>query len=265
MIDMNAIDEIFESYNLAIQKKFEEKMHSVRNQEDYSLILKEARNEWEKSVIGGKVPEKIFSEVSFENLIEIFERAAVICDEFIPRSLADRIACEVEINDIAALAKYSDEIEVRIAAIGMLGLSGDVSCSDILIDLMYEEGEYADLIAEKARKALVDIGREASAYLEKRISGIEKPEGSDFHMIIALIEMASDKKSDATYSILRNAFITTGDKALAARCLADYGDGRAVTLLRGYLDRNRGNTDKDTILEIQGAILNLGGSLDGLE
>jgi hypothetical protein len=264
MIDMNAFDEILESYNLEIQKKFEDAMQYVSSPGDYSLLMKEARFQWEKKLIGTKTPESYFKEVMAEDLIALFKRAAVVCDEFIPQSLADRIINEVESNDIVELAKNSETIEVKTAAIELLGLSENPMLSDFLMELLYDESEYADLVAEKARKALVELGPGSKEYLEKRIAEIARPTGNDFHLIIALMEIDTGNKSDSTYLILKEVFRNTDEKALAARCLADYGDGRAVALLRGYLYKNQNKTDPDTVLEIQGSILNLGGSLEGL-
>ncbi len=264
MINMIEFEEILNSYNLAIQRKFEEKMHDVRNPEDYSALMNEARLDWEKKLILGKLPKEHFSDINSGNFLEFLQKAAVICDEFIPVSLAEKLNREVNPSKIAELAKAGDSMEVMTAAIELLGLSGDASYSDALADLLYNTGEYSDLLAERARKALVQLGPESSSYIEKRLANIKKPGGSDFHLIIALIEIDEGKKSEATYSILRDAFKNTDEKALAARCLADYGDGRAVALLRGYLAKNQEKTDKDTVLEIQGAILNLGGSLEGL-
>ncbi|MBN2883463.1 MAG: hypothetical protein JXN10_08035 [Clostridia bacterium] len=264
MIDLNSYNEILESYNLEIQMKFEDAMQYVSNPGDYALLMKEARLQWEKKYIGTKTPEEYFKDVMPEDLIALFKRASVVCDEFIPQSLALRIINEVESDDIVELAKNSDIIEVRTAAIELLGLSGNPMLSDSLMDLLYDESEYSDLVAEKARKALVELGPGSKEYLEKRIAEITSPAGNDFHLIIALIEINTGKKSDSTYLALKEVFHKTEEKALAARCLADYGDGRAVTLLRGYLYKNQDKTDPETILEIQGSILNLGGSLEGL-
>ena len=262
MTESYELSNILESYNLAIQRKFEDEMHKVQTPSDYNALMDEARSQWERIPIGGRLPSEIFGAIREEDLTDIFRTAALVCDDFIPGSLASRILDRVNIDTIVRWTSAKEQVEIRTAAVMLLGMSKDSACSDVLMDLLYDEGEYADLMAEKARDALVTLGTEAIQHIKRRVDGIKKPKGNDFHLIIALVQIDSNAESDEVYSILRKAFRDTDEKALAARCLADYGNVRAVSLLRSYLASGKGNPDE--IQEIQGSILNLGGNLEGL-
>jgi hypothetical protein len=155
-------------------------------------------------------------------------------------------------------------INYMTCAIRTAGMSKDREYVDRLIDLIYEEGEYGDLIKETARGALVDIGAPALVKMEEFLSGRDIFVDNDFHLIIAMIEIDSGRKSEKLYKLLKESFRKTTNKGLAARCIADYGDGRAVPLLRGYLERNMDNLDKHTVLDIKSAVLALGGNTEGI-
>lgn len=266
MIDMELLQNIFLSYNLAIQTKCEEFLGTVKNQSDYQKLIDDARNEWENTKFKGVEPKKYFALVENKaDAAEIFKTAALMCDEFIPRSLADMIIATDNISMMANFAHGEFEIEIRSAAIRLLGLSKKVEYTEKLIDLLYDCGESEELIKEKARQAIIDIGEGAVLYIGSQLAAKKQLSNNDFHLIIALIEIDKDKKSDYIFSIIKDSFRKTDEKALAARCLSDYGDGRAVPMLRSYLERNLNEIDRDTAFEIQGAILNLGGSADGLD
>lgn len=258
--------ELFESYNKAIQEKCEESMSTVRSFSDFDLLITEAREKWEKTAFNGTLPIDYFKRLKSEtDLGEVFEEAAQICDDFIPDSLVQSIKNSDYMKIIEKYAFTDYPIDIKSAAIRIAGLSGDASYSDKLIELLYSVGEFEELLKEKARQALIDIGKQAIPFLEKNLSGKDILSDDDFHIVIALINIDSERKTDSVFQILKQSFRKTSDKALAARCLSDYGDGRAVPMLRSYLVKNIANLDENIIFELQGAILKLGGSTEGLE
>lgn len=229
-------------------------------------MINEARSTWEKTEVDGKLPSQYFDMLdSEEDFRELFEKAAVICDEFIPASFVDKLLDSGYIKVIEPLAFGDSPIDIKNAAVKILGLSGMENYSEKLIELLYTEGEYEELIKETSRQALIDIGKPAIPYLQKRLAGKDILADDDFHLVIALIGIDSAHKSDEVFKTLKESFRKTSDKALAARCLADYGDGRAVPILRSYLERNLHKLDENTVYEIQGAVLGLGGSTDGMK
>ena len=256
---------LLESYNFAIQEKCEKSLGTVKSFSDFEELINEARETWEKTEIDGKLPVVLFESLkTVEDYKEAFEQAAVTCDEFIPVSFVNRILESGFMPMIENHAFNDSPIDIKNTAIKILGLSGDAGYSEGLIKLLYSEGEYEELLKETSRQALIEIGEPAVPYLEMKLSGKDILADDDFHLVIALIGIDSNHNSEAVFKVLKDSFRKTSDKALAARCLADYGDGRAVPMLRSYLERNLKKLDENTLYEIQGAVLSLGGSADGL-
>lgn len=261
---MKKYEDLFKSYNKAIMEECEKSMDTVSDRDGYLNMIKKARDAWEHTTIDGKTPVEIFQSLGDKELEEAFMTGAAQCDDFIPGSLAEAVIGRGVLENIWAKAFESGEINHITCAIRTAGMSKDTGYADRLIGLIYEDGEYGDLIKETARRALVDIGVPALLKMEDCLSGRDIFADNDFHLIIAMIEIDSGRKSENLYKLLKESFRKTSNKGLAARCIADYGDGRAVPLLRGYLERNMDNLDKHTVLDIKGAVLALGGSTEGI-
>ena len=45
----------------------------------------------------------------------------------------------------------------------------------------------------------------------------------------------------------------------------EYGDGRAIPMLKGYVNRNKHSIDRDLFYEIMSAVQNLGGDISDIE
>ena len=259
-------NELFESYNRAIQKKCEQSLGTVKNPSDFDAIINEARSSWEEKHFKGNLPSEYFSTLETENdFKEAFEMSSVVCDIFVPESFVKNILKSGHMTIIENYAFSDYPIDMKKAAIKILGISGNESYTSKLIELLGSEGEYGELLKETARQAIIDIGNPAIPFLEENLSGKDILYDDDFYLVIALIGIDSGKKTDAVFKTLKDSFKKASDKALAARCLIDYGDGRAIPMLRSYLERNLTILDENTIFELQGAVLSLGGSTDGLD
>lgn len=259
-------NELFDSYNYAIQEKCEQSLGTVKNISDFTILINQARSDWEEKEFKGQIPEAYFTTLKTESdFKEAFEKSSVICDEFIPDSFVKNILSSGFMGIIEKYAFQDSPIDMKNAAIKIIGISKSELYVSRLIELLYSEGEYGELIKETARQAIIDVGSASIPFLEENLSGKDILSDDDFHIVIALIGIDNNKKNDTVFKILKDSFRKTSDKALAARCLADYGDGRAVPMLRSYLERNLTKMDENTVLELQGAVLSLGGSTDGLD
>ena len=254
-MDKKLLKGLVESYNKSIQTACERSMHTVKTPGDLRVIIEGARETWESTEFRGSRPASHFSDLTMENgLADVFETAAAECDDFIPVCLAEKMVASADSSYIAGAAEGGYDIGIRTAAIRLMGMSGDISYVNNLIGFLYIEDEYGDLIKETTRRALVALGPAAVDALEGKLSSKDILSDDDFHIVIALINIDPGRKSDRIFRILKESFRKTSDKALAARCLSDYG----------YLEKNMGKLDENTIFEIQGAVLNLGGSTDGI-
>ncbi len=145
--------------------------------------------------------------------------------------------------------------------------SGD--SEDIEDDIEYNSFAFDDyidptLFGDTARDALISIGEPAIRPLLNVLTKATEYEEYHEYLAMALAKIGKIYKSDEIYKCLRKMFREYDDKIVMADCLGEYGDGRAVPVLRGYVERNIDNVDSDTLFTIDSAIRKLGGSIDDL-
>ena len=86
-------------------------------------------------------------------------------------------------------------------------------------------------------------------------------EGPCEDCVIMLTAIGREFKSEDIYNALRHAFRYMNNKIYAVLCLSDYGDERAVPMLKNYINRNQGSIDRELFYEMMSAIQNLGGDI----
>lgn len=276
--------QIFEDYNRLIENAFNELISHMSEESlsylDEQLVsdtVNEKQAIWQKepkSYLDGQTPEEYFS--SFEDndlLLEIFREAALVCDREIPVVLADKLMnssdyVQERILDIAFDEQYrrdNENIVIAAAAIFTLGRSGRKDVLESLLKILMSCTENDDLIMESISGAVKQYGSNA---LDIVSSFIEDQENIDFrneYLVMILPELSKKDKSDRIYRLLKSMFLKMDNKILAASALAEYGDGRAIPALRGYLEKNADKLDRETFFEIKKAIEILGGNIEGLK
>jgi len=70
---------------------------------------------------------------------------------------------------------------------------------------------------------------------------------------------------DSIYRTIKSTFLKMENKIFGAICLGNFGDGRAIPVLRGYIEKNRNTIDFETFLEIKSSIYRLGGNIDDID
>ena len=163
--------ELFDSYNLTIQEKCEQSLGTVKNLSDFETLINDARSSWEEKKFRGKLPSEYFLTLKTEiDFNEAFEISAVVCDEFVPESFVKNILKSGHMNIIENHAFGDSSIDMKNAAIKILGISGSEVYTSKLIELVYSKGEYGELLKETARQALIDIGHSAIPFLEEKLT-----------------------------------------------------------------------------------------------
>ena len=84
------------------------------------------------------------------------------------------------------------------------------------------------------------------------------------YVIIALTEVGRVKPSDSIFLCLRECFRKMERKVIGAICLGDYGDGRAIPALKGFIDRHSDHIDRQLFYEILSSIKRLGGNVSDI-
>jgi len=85
------------------------------------------------------------------------------------------------------------------------------------------------------------------------------------YLLIALTDLGKTEPSDELFSCLRSCFRKMNHKTIGAICLGDYGDGRGIAVLKGWLDSHPEIRDRQLIGEILSSIRRLGGDISDLQ
>ena len=263
MIENSKFKKIFESYNLSIQKACEEGLMNVKTSQQYEKLINIAREKWEITKINNLLPFEYFNEIKdHKQLLVILKNAIEICDEYIPISFIKII---LDLNAAALIEEFAFgnyDLETKTTALKIIG---EIKKEDYVVNLIstiYNSDE--ELIKEVSRQALIDTGNVAIPYILKKLETKTTIVGDDFHLVLALIGIDKEKRSDLIYKSIKEYFLKAEDIALATRCLVDYNDPRAITFLRGYIIKNQSKVEKKILFEVIGAIEMLGGKTEDI-
>jgi hypothetical protein len=207
-----------------------------------------------------------------------FEQAAVHCDDEIPDLLRLKLGCfgsdATDALMTLALApswetrrgdgERPPELQAAGRALELLGewqarealemVAAKFSCLE-----EPEEG-MAEAFRTYCKAIGPDAARELAGLVEAAALGDgELLKGPIDYMAIAIADIGRDHREERLFHCLRTAFRRMEHKAVGAICLGDYGDGRAVPTLKGFLDRYEGRIDRQTFYEVMNAIRRLGG------
>lgn len=148
-----------------------------------------------------------------------------------------------------------------IHAIDLLGAMGSIAAIPRLLEVarLHDCDEYAH---NRAVLALAALGAPA---LEPCLAAHGASSDSEFREALACVLAELGVRDDRTYAILVEQL--ERDRMLGAGSLGEYGDARALPLLRRALDEHEpGDGTKvhfssEPVIELAGAIVSLGGQL----
>lgn len=281
---MTQAGNLFESYNTAVEKGYnrifennkDADILSMDDKEMFKLVAADI-SEWENTPsadIGGITPLQYFKNIKeLGVLMDLFKAGSVICNYDMPASLIDSLKAYGErASDIlTGFATDKDLINdhnnflTAVAAVKVLGQWRETrsieSIINFFINKMDENDENYDIVAEQTADYLVCIGIPSIEPLLKVLENVESFNSGLEYLLKALSDIGKDNKSDRIFYCLKNSFRNMENKALGALYLKSYGDSRAISLLRGYIEKNEGKIDSVTFYEIKHAVECLGGSL----
>lgn len=277
---------VFESYNLAIEQSFDRLFNSqdkdvlkeIKGKEEVFIAknLKNAVNVWSDTAlfdIGNKTPRQYFWDIEeLDCLIDMFKLGAVMCDEALPHVFIERLRAlgEKSIEMLLKLAidkelvENEEDVFIAIAAVRVLGQWKAAEAIKPLLDVVLSLNESNELYVEELCRALSEIG-EASILPVVNILDYASDLGYIHeHLLGVLADIGKRVKSEVVYKGLKNAFVKMENKIYGAIYLGEYGDGRAIPALRGYIEKNRSSIDRDTFYQIVTAIHSLGGDIEDI-
>lgn len=165
--------------------------------------------------------------------------------------LSDEEICEINI------------INSILKGIELMGEESASIWSDVL-EFMNKCHENNELFLESGQKALGKMGKDVLINVAKHIDNIDVITNREEYMLLAISSIGYKDGSDEIYSCLRDSFKRMDNKVVGSIILSDYGDGRAVTVLRRYAKDNSESLDDGDYYSILASIENLGGQVDDL-
>ena len=284
-MDKNRI--LFESYNIAIEESYDSFFQSIEStnllkdlkceDEDLQKHLHSDMDKWGSAPIkelDGNTPIQYLGGMgSLGAIIEVFRAGAKFCDEGLPGCLLERLREFGDAADNALIALASDrsmlagqeqEFLTPLMAVKVLGDWKVEKAVSHLIEILLESISEDELLKENIKDALVNIGSPSISAIINALNCTEVFEDAHEYLLIVLSAIGAINRSNDIFMCLKSSFLRMQNKVFGAICLGDYGDGRAIPALRGFVEKNRDTIDAATYYEIKSAIQRLGGSMDDI-
>lgn len=279
---------LFESYNMAVEESYNEifmsnKSHELLNIEDESIRqhLQKDLEKWANtpnSSIGGITPKEYFDSIAeLDLLIELFKMAAKLCDNDIPDPLLDRlhtfnddaVNCLLDLASDNKLLYDDDEQIISLMAIRTIGKWKSLSALEPLIKLMFDISEDNEIVIEEILNFMIQIGQSAANRIIEILNESSDIGNLEEYLLDTLVKIGVTVKDrnlyDSIYRAIKSTFVKMENKLFGAICLGNFGDGRAIPVLRGYIEKNIDTIDYETFLEIKSSIHRLGGNIDDID
>ena len=280
MMDIPAdSDELsYESYLQGqVMEEAESQMALMEDEEDESL--------------DGMSMREYFKGLTVNELLEILEYCAVNLDGKEPKSLTEALVEKAETSDevyerlreyaaqcIGEAAWIEEELKdedkifeleftkVR-ACLDLLIQLKDGSLVSAIIDRFLSYSQTRDFVADSIAGYVEAFPEISVPFMISRLdenseSGLKGPFED---LVIILSRIGKNAPSEDIYLALKHAFRYMENKIYAVICLMDYGDGRAIPMLKGYVNRNKDTISRDLFYEIMSAVQNLGGDISDIE
>lgn len=262
---------------------YEQYLHRVAMQEteEQSLLMEAEPQE----ALGGLSMNEFFAKLSFAELTEILEYCATELDRGVPASVVNAL---VNIDDAAMVEGYARtmvresawrdeemdnedklfEMEFQKVKASLKILSGrhDATLLDDVLDRFMSYERTHSFVADSIAEYIESFPDDAPAKLIDRLKEHmdDGMEGPCEDLVVMLTNIGKEKKSEQIYDALRMAFRSMTNKIYAVICFADYGDDRAVPLMKNYINRHQTDIPRELFYEMMSAIQNLGGDIEDI-
>ena len=235
--------------------------------------------------LGNRSMRQIFDDLTFDEKTEALEYSALNLDRGVPQSLSDSIATEpadmvreycgrvigecawteYELTDENVL--FEMQFQKAIACFDVLTKMKEPCFIQAVLDRYMSYGQTREFVAESIAKYVEAFPEVSEPFLigiiESNVdSGLEGPCED---VVIMLTEIGKEHKTEEIYQTLRHAFRYMTNKIYAVICLADYGDNRAVSMFKNYINRNQKTIERELFYEMMSAIQNLGGDISDIQ
>lgn len=287
---------LFDAYNRALSEVYEAVLDEVESESELASpefqehlqnsVLNELQPWFSKSLEGlqDETPEAFFDSIlSLDDASEIFDIAAEKIDGDLPDLFLLRLAAFGETVQDTLLKKafshdwekpddmdemdFHDLLVIDIAALRVLGMWREVESINPVLDRFLNLQSPDEYLADGIKSYVQGFEEQIIPDL---IGHLSNPKDADLggayeYLMIYLTDVGKISPSEEIFQCLRSSFRTMKNKVIAAICLGDYGDGRAVPLLKSYIDRHIDKIDKQFFYETLSAIKRLGGEVGDIQ
>jgi len=287
---------LFGAYNRELSKVYDKLLDDVTD--EAMLASPQFQLQLENSVINSLqpwfseelegltsgTPETFFDELtSLEDVMEVFRIAAEMVDGDLPDHLMLRVGAfgaessekimalalthDWAISEGEDVAAFRDRLAVDLAALRVLGQWNYEPAISPVLDRFCALQEPDEFVADGVKAFAVSLAEKIVPDLEERLAapvhaGLTGPYE---YLVVYLTEIGRAEPSEDIFQSLKNAFRHMNHKVIAAICLGDYGDGRAIPLLKSYLDRHIREIDRQFFYETLSSIKRLGGDISDIQ
>ncbi len=271
-----AVTDYFDKNKMDQDMELQKLSHAEQEEAIYQMIMRYASEKigmiekWSGTPLEelqGSTPAQVIEDMhDLDQVFEVYTHMACYADEELPILLIFKMQ---QFGAEAVTRLYRLALENRdgqppadylfSAAVSSLGVMKLEECVGCLIEL-------ADQVAKAPQLEQIEdaLKRHRERVVEPLLQRLQEPkwDKAEEMLLYALAYGAAEAKDDRVYRLLRSAFRTLEDKTTPILCFSVFGDGRAVPMLRSYLEKNGHNIPDRLFHEIIGAIRNLGGETE---
>lgn len=269
-----------DSYNMAVEEGFNRFLEEHATSEnceikiDEEKLIAQIEEEWlntELDGLGSITPNVYINSLgSINEVVDLFLTTASVSDTGVPDILVDKVkeygkSAADMLFDFIQDSMKSKNIDKSMAISQAVYAIGCIRCDEYkqpLIELLVESRS-DDMISESICNAASLYGDSILEDVIRAFNNTEDPLVRE-HLLICVSEISKNYRSDEIFYFLKNAFRVVSNLKLAAEVIGDYGDGRAIPLLRGYILKNIKEIDRPAFNHIRAIIKKLGGEIDDL-
>ena len=297
MIDnefQNKAQILVESYNAYISESFnniEDKLIDKGQINENDLMKKlsfKFMRGWQTQVLEPieKTPKEYIKEINDkEEILWLFDYFSKNSIDFNPEilmkkvyslpdvleELSKRLDAGIAGKDLSCPEEFDqdDNVQLNVISCSIVAFENlpeekKSEAAGILLEFMNSFHPNNDFLFENVAKTLFNMGDEAHRKIVEAVNAADKITIKEEFLLNYLCDIEDSKKTDEIYYCLKNAFRKEGNKMLTGIFLGEYGDGRAIPVLRRYAMSNFGKVSDDEYYSIVAAIEKLGGIIDDL-
>ena len=287
-------ESVLDAYNEALAEAYQSVLDSVESEEALSRpgfeeqlyeSVRETMQLWYDTPLDaadGQQPGALFGGLEApEACMEVFLLAAARCDEDVPEPLTaqmatfgtdmkDRLMTRAFAAPWTAAGRDRERSDGLLQAAASLRLLGSWNAGDVLEMVLarYLSEENPDEMVSEAFTAFcAGVGAEAAPVLTEALlqaAAEDRLSGPYEYALVALTGVGQEKPADSIFLCLRTCFRRMDNKMIPAICLGDYGDGRGIPVLKGYVERHTDGMSRSLFYEILSAIQRLGGDISDI-